>query len=491
MVEEGGVGDMTTGLLGEYDGLKDARMARTPRTGPQEDMVMAEARNLRTLIAAQTPLLGEENTPLHLPEGTGFQGVTPRAQAAFTPNPLATPRANGGEGNATQPTPFRLPDALGINTPMSGGPSFDQTPMRSSRSAARAEKQALSAGFESLPAPQNDFSIMLPEDAEDDDQAAKADLMEDAAERDKRLKREEEERKRREFNRRSLPVQKALPRVVNVNTRQLQSKLDQAIGTEKDGAFLQAQAMINEELARLAAHDAISFPLPGTVHPGNTKSQYFHPEDVFIAEAKLMVEQEMAEALGYPGASAEKVREGVAILAKDQETEDSNEQDPFTSWAAIRATLTYNPTQKSWVDADALDDSTTISGLSSQLTTTRETMAKEAARAAKVEKKLGLLLGGYQTRADGLRKKLEEGFSSWVSLEGDLRSFEELKAVEGVAGPQRLEVLSEEVGKLQRREGVQQSRYKELLEERDRLVSSVSGLEEKLQESMEGMNVDA
>jgi len=35
MVEEGSAGDVTSGLLGEYDGLKDARMARTPRTGPQ------------------------------------------------------------------------------------------------------------------------------------------------------------------------------------------------------------------------------------------------------------------------------------------------------------------------------------------------------------------------------------------------------------------------------------------------------------------------
>jgi hypothetical protein len=35
MVEEAGAGEMTSGLLGEYDGLKDARMARTPRTGPQ------------------------------------------------------------------------------------------------------------------------------------------------------------------------------------------------------------------------------------------------------------------------------------------------------------------------------------------------------------------------------------------------------------------------------------------------------------------------
>lgn len=57
---------------------------------------MAEARNLRSLMSAQTPLLGEESqTPLRPGEGTGFGGITPRANVAFTPNPLATPRANG------------------------------------------------------------------------------------------------------------------------------------------------------------------------------------------------------------------------------------------------------------------------------------------------------------------------------------------------------------------------------------------------------------
>lgn len=61
-------------------------------------MVMAEARNLRALMTTQTPLLGEESTtPLHTGEGTGFGGITPRANVAFTPNPLATPRANGGK----------------------------------------------------------------------------------------------------------------------------------------------------------------------------------------------------------------------------------------------------------------------------------------------------------------------------------------------------------------------------------------------------------
>lgn len=500
MVEESGAGEMTAGLLGEYDGLKDAKMARTPRTGPQgmsyfhqhisfanrvlEDMVMAEARNLRALTAAQTPLLGDENTPLHTSEGTGFSGVTPRANVAFTPNPLATPRSTNGTSDPNAATPLRLPgrDTLGINTPVSSVAAFDQTPVHG-RMGELGGTRALKLGFESLPKPQNDFSIMLPEE-DDIDAEEKMETVEDAAERDRRLKREKEEQERREFARRSLPVQKGCLRPVNVNLSALRNKLD---STEDENAPSEAQRLINEELAKLAAHDSISFPLPGTIHTGSMQSSYVPPDDKLVAEAKAMVEQEMAASLGYPNASTEKIAEGVAILAKDQE-----EEGPLDSWASIRASLVFDANKKLWVDQTKLDEERTVAGIRAQYTTARETMAREAARSLKVEKKLGLILGGYQTRASTLQKKLEDGFVSLVSLQSDLKSFEELKAVEGAAGPTRLESLVAEVGKLERREGTLQGRYKELLGERDRLVGSIAELEDKLQEAMmDGMNVDA
>lgn len=65
---------------------------------------MSEARNLRNMVIAQTPLLGEENTPMHTGPagGTGFEGATPQHQVAFTPNPLATPlRAGLSDSSAT------------------------------------------------------------------------------------------------------------------------------------------------------------------------------------------------------------------------------------------------------------------------------------------------------------------------------------------------------------------------------------------------------
>ena len=158
---------------------------------------MAEARNLRNMTMAQTPLLGDENTPLHTGPagGTGFEGATPRHQVAFTPNPLATPRPEGVDVSATprvSGTPLRTPirDNLSINPEDSYSITGD-TP-REQRIRMSSAKRTLQAGFASLPKPENNFELLVPED-EEEGQSGDIVKEEDAAERDARLKRMREE----------------------------------------------------------------------------------------------------------------------------------------------------------------------------------------------------------------------------------------------------------------------------------------------------------
>src|SRR5260370_291528 len=79
------------------------------------------------MVTAQTPLLGQENTPLHtMTDGrTGFEGATPCHSIAFTPNPLTTPLRQCGPYDPSQmpqseagmtvgATPMH--DSLSINT---------------------------------------------------------------------------------------------------------------------------------------------------------------------------------------------------------------------------------------------------------------------------------------------------------------------------------------------------------------------------------------
>jgi hypothetical protein len=113
--------------------------------------MMMEAWNLRNLTIAQTPLLGDENTPLHTGPGGGFDGATPRHQVAFTLNPLATPRQQGTLGVSTTPLWTPLHDTLSIN------PGDQMTPredLRNQQLQFISNKRALKAGFVSLPRPE-------------------------------------------------------------------------------------------------------------------------------------------------------------------------------------------------------------------------------------------------------------------------------------------------------------------------------------------------
>lgn len=445
---------------------------------------MAEARNLRNMIQAQTPLLGEENTPLHVPEGTGFQGVTPRHQVAFTPNPLATPRTTNGDNHGFElgggVTPLRTParDALGINS-SDGAGSFA---LRDIRSRINSEKRALSSALSSLPEPVNDFSIVIPEDEEES--TSTTFIEEDAAERDARLKRDAEERLRRELARRSLAIQKSLPRPVNVNVLTLRNRLENLVLNDEEDPLAEAQRAINDELVRLAEHDSIMFPLPGTSKPGGTASSYFPPDDDSVKAAKQLIALELSESLGATDTSEGVIRESLAALINEQ-GEDGEE-----SWADLRETLSFDPTKKAWAEATEVDPESIIAGLTIQLNSARDKMAREAARAAKVERKLGMVLGGYQARAEVLSKKLVEGFVTLATLESDLVGFQNLAAIEGASGPSRVEKLQTEVRVLEVREQGQQDRYKTLLEERNRLLASIADLEDRQMELAEEMNVD-
>ncbi len=446
-------------------------MARTPRTAPQEDAILSEARNLRNLTQAQTPLLGEEATPLYSGVGTGFSGATPKHQVAYTPNPLATPRDASGAPNGAGMTPLRTParDDLGINAAGGGVRVISR----------RGGKSSI--GFESLPAPVNDFAIMVPEDEDMVANGASA-VEEDAAERDARLQREAEERKRRELARRSLPVQRALPRPVNVDS----SRLERTLGETNTGSDAMAKAtrLIQDEMVRLLAHDSIAFPLPGTIHPGRTVSQYEMPEDDAIAVARAKIDGELATRLGYPNSEKERVLEGLMLLVKEEE----DSQESLFSWAELRHSLSYDLQQRRWVETASMTDSERIIGITKLLNDARDKMRNEADKAKRLERKLAITLGGYQSRAESFGKKVADGYNSLGGLEADLAAFGDLAIIEGGAAPKRLESLQEEVAVLERRERGQQDRYRDLRERKDWLLQNISKLEDEQMAALESMN---
>jgi pre-mRNA-splicing factor CDC5/CEF1 len=444
---------------------------------------MSEARNLRNMTIAQTPLLGEENTPIHTGPagGTGFEGATPRHQVAFTPNPLATPMRAGSADVSATPRDLQQVGATPLRTPMRDNLSINEegysmvgdTP-REQRLHVASTKRALKAGFMSLPKPENNFELLVPED-EEEEGVDKPMTEEDAAERDARIKRMREEEERKALARRTQSIQRDLPRPPNVDVEQLLQNLNI---TEED----EVTKLVNQELAALLRHDSIAFPLPGTALPGGTRSAYEIPGDDDIASAKAAIQQELASALGYPDANVEQLKQGLLVLSAQEEVDES------VSWANLRPTLAFNISTKRWVEPESLSSEARIHGLSAQLNECRDAMAKEAQKAAKMEKKLNVTLGGYQARSKALSKRVVDGFDDLQRTKIEYESFSHLRNNEIATGPARVAALKEEVEKLESRERMLQSRYAELEQERREAEARIAALEDKLMAEAEALN---
>lgn len=453
---------------------------------------MAEARNLRNMVTAQTPLLGDENTPLHAApgEGTGFEGATPRHQVAFTPNPLATPAHQGGLGPGATPrsetpsaTPLRTPlrDNLSLN-PSGAASSIGDTP-RDRRGRPGPGVSALKSAFANLPKPENNFELLVPEEEADEASADTVQIEEDAAERDARLRRQREEEDRKEFARRSQAVQKGLPRPAVVDVDKLLENL--SLAPDETPELGPARKLIDSEMVMLLQHDAIAFPLPGTTLPGGTRSTYELPEDDIVDKAKALIHAELAASLGFPNANPAQVSEGLSATATAEELNED------VLWDKQREKLAYDAKTSTWVDPESLSFEDRLAGYDALLRDDREAIAREAKKAVKVEKKLGVQLGGYQTRFRALAKRATDAFDELQKGQIELNSFIQLHVNEQAAGPRRVEALKQEVDKLERRERYLQERYQELARDKEESEARVVALEEKIMAEAEALNDEA
>jgi len=446
---------------------------------------MSEARNLRNMSMAQTPLLGEENTPIHTDAsgGTGFESATPRHQVAFTPNPLATPLREDGipatPRNGASSTPLRTPirDNLSLNA-NGQFTGVDETP-RDVRLRRKSGNSALQAGFSSLPKPENNFELLVPDEDEDDTQDPAGLSEEDAAERDARIRKAKEEQERKALARRSHAVRQGLPRPPNVDVARLHSNFSRH---EAEGDLLGAQNLIDAELASLLLHDSIAHPVPGTTNPGSTLSSYDHPAYEDLEAAREQVHIELASLVGFPNATPAQLREGLLQVSKTEVLDES------ASWSQSRQHLILDASSQLWVDMDSLSLEARVPGYDTVLQQNKELMSREASKASKAEKKLNVTLGGYMARSKALTERIDVAFHELQKTRIDLESFSRLQVGETAVGPRRVAALKEEVEALERRERTLQGRYAELEGEKRDAEHRVAAAEERVMAEAEALN---
>jgi pre-mRNA-splicing factor CDC5/CEF1 len=291
----------TQSLVGNYS--TGSRPDQTPGTGLsqrtplREDTIMQEARN-QLLRREMTPFLAAQDEDAELPElaeGTGFEGVTPRASRLATPNVVlqkahvpGTPLPGGSSTASTtgsmvssrsNQTPLR--DQFGLNssaprsnltkglmsgTPlnrMTDGSGFDDDSYSVSETASvsstrMSEKQRikhqralLAAKLGNLPEPEYTYEVVIPEvENEEDDQRSQQ--PEDSAEIQLKLKKERELLEQKELLRRSQVLQRQLPRPASINYNLAKSFFE---GSAAPSEIIDASSLVGQEMVQLLAHD--------------------------------------------------------------------------------------------------------------------------------------------------------------------------------------------------------------------------------------------
>ncbi|MBN3318538.1 CDC5L protein, partial [Atractosteus spatula] len=477
--EESGItNSASSALLSEYNVTNNAMALRTPKTPAAQDRILQEAQNLMALTNVDTPLKGGLNTPLH---ESDFSGVTPQRQVVQTPNTvLATPfrtPSHGSEGLTPRGgltpkasvgvTPGRTPlrDKLNINAE-DGMVDFNDPTY--AKHLERESREQLKMGLMSLPAPKNDFEIVLPENAEKELEEHETDetFVEDAADIEQRKQLLRNAERERELKQRHTAVQRNLPRPSEVNETILRP-----LNVEPPLTELQkGEELIKKEMITMLHFDSLHHPYADTLAKkgkgaGSSSNNAEHIAYLEHNVCEKFSEEDLKKADELLAQEMEVVKHG--MNHGDLSIEAYNQV-----WEECYSQVLYLAGQGRYTRANLASKKDRIESLEKKLEINRGHMTMEAKRAAKMEKKMKILLGGYQSRAMGLIKQLNDLWDQVEQAHLELCTFEELKKHEDTAIPRRQEALREDVQRQQEREKELQQRYADLLLEKETLTSS-------------------
>lgn len=473
--ETGAENGASQALLQDYNITSSANL-RTPRTPAVQDNILQEAQNIMALTVVDTPLKGGLNTPLH---NSDFSGVTPKQQVSQTPNlvintPMRTPgqesstglTPRGGvtpRGGAGGQTPLVTPvrDKLNINQPYSDFESqandkYYQTEM----------KDQLRQGLASLPKPKNDYEIVVPEDMDQgtEDNAEQEMYVEDQADLDDRSEADRLAKLQKEMKLRSQPVQRDLPRPADVNNYILRVV---GHGDPPLTELQKAEELIKKEMLTMLHYDAAYTPtlsqlgvVPGKKGQKGAMNQAQHL--AFLEQHK------------YDNYTEDEINEAKALLQKEMGVVkqgmnhgDLSLESYSQVWDECYSQVLFLPSQNRYTRANLASKKDRIESLEKRLENNRNHMTRDAKQAAKIEKKLKILLGGYQSRAQGLMKQIHDTYEQIEQTFVEYKTFEDLRHHEIGAIPKRMESLTEDVQRQTEREKELQKRFAELNYKKD------------------------
>lgn len=476
----------------------------------------------------QTPLLGgfqegeEKDRDLRVEDeegagkGTGFGGITPSRPMTATPNPLMTPFKPAGPSSDPRFTPRAAPtsvtgkgpkgaptpssfspasslatpirDQMGINTP--GGRVEERRPQglpmepegdEVDERLAQARRRLIS-DLANLPAPKNDYDIVLPdEEKEEEEEQGKVQTSrashgtylqkEDAEEADRRRAAVRKAAEEARLKRRTMTLQKSLPRPLILDPSYLLERPE-----DKEEEFDWASEQVSKEMARLMISDALEDPVPGgkVLGLGDARSSGSSETlkdlmgeglekftDAELAHARDLMSQEVSESCKEGFLQDEDaLREEESSFGYLPRLVGKEEQGNGVSGSGRRRVMVS-------VDRrETLSSEDRVAMARAEWARLSRALNREVGAADRLEARLDTLLKGYQTRAKELRERMDQTTDALESSLEAQSAFTSLAHLETHGVPLRLEALSRDVAALRASELSHQSRYAQLSRDR-------------------------
>ena len=351
------------------------------------------------------------STPFRTPGAAGFSdgGATP-ASVRSDSTDVTSVTGTSTSGSSTSTAALR--DKLTINPDT--WLNFES--QEAARSFQREHRDSLKKALTSLPAPKNEYEIVVNDDMEEEASTIAPDVGEDQVDIDQAdidARREEEEAGRieAELKKQSQAVRRNLPRPIEVN----HAILKPTGPTDAPLTELQeAEELIKLEMIKMLHHDALVNPSETQIT--RTKSSHSHQEFLSKNPMEEISMEEICEATELLNEEMIVVREG---MAHGEVTIESYTEE----WDKCWNELMFVPSEGRYKPKRYVSKKDKVEAAETKLNSNRDQMTKEAKKASRIEKRLKTYLTGYKNRAESLLKQFHDVTGSIEQTKLELETF--------------------------------------------------------------------
>merc|ERR1712130_344251 len=207
------------------------------------------------------------------------------------------------------------------------------------------------------------------------------------------------------------------------------------------------EQLIQQELRTILLHDQLHYPIKAF-----EKAAASAPIPVFqeieaeaLQQAKQLLEEEVQAQWTAQGLTTQ------SVMASFEE-----------SWERVHAQHLFSPTEKRFVSRDRLSTAQQLEALESQFEMVRGRISKEASKGNKLEKKISLYNGGYESNAQAYQKEMGQLYLDLGMAMTELQCFQVLQHKESFSMPRRVSSLQALVQEEKEKEALLQKRYETL-----------------------------